>query len=99
MILEIAEFHILPGEQAAFEEAMGRALSTITARAKGAMGYNLHKSIESPTRYIMQVTWESVEDHQITYLQSPQHDEWRAIVRPFYAQPATYEHFGLVTSS
>jgi quinol monooxygenase YgiN len=99
VILEIAEIRIRPGEQAAFEEAMGRALRTITAKAKGVAGYTLHKGVESPERYVMQVSWESLEDHMVTYFQAPEHDEWRSIVRPFYAQPATYEHFTLVTAS
>lgn len=93
MFLEIAEFRIRPGEQEAFEEALGRALRTITAKAKGVTDYKLLKSIESPERYIMQVSWDSLEDHMVTYCQAPAHEEWRSIVRPFYAQPSTYEHF------
>ena len=99
MILEIAELRIRPGEQTAFEEAIGRALRTITAKAKGATGYKLLKGVESPERYVMQVSWESVEDHAVTYLQAPEHDVWRSIVRPFFAQPATCEHFTLVAAS
>ena len=99
MILEIAEFHIRPDEQAAFEEAMGRALHTITAKAKGVSDYKLHRSVESPERYVMQVSWATIDDHTITYGQSREHENWRAIVRPFYARPATYQHFTLVTAA
>ena len=99
MIVEIAEFHIRPGEQAAFEEAMGKALGTITAKAKGMLGYKLQRSVQSPERYLVQVNWETKEDHQITYLQSPEHDAWRLLVRPFYARPATYEYFTTVTAA
>jgi quinol monooxygenase YgiN len=99
MILEIAEFHIRPGEQAAFEEAMGRALHTITAKAQGVGNYKLHRSIETPERYVMQVSWASVDDHTVTYGRSQAHEDWRAIVRPFYAKPPTYQHFTLVTAA
>lgn len=99
MILEVAEFHVRPGEQAAFEEALGRALRTITARAAGMQSYRLMRSVESPERYIMEVAWEKLEDHMVTYRQSPERDEWRAIVSPFYAWPPLMEHFAVLAAS
>jgi quinol monooxygenase YgiN len=99
MILEIAEIHIRPGDQAAFEQAIEGALRTITAKAKGVTGYRLHRSIESPERYVMQISWNSVDDHMVTYLQSPERDVWRSIVSPFFARPPQYQHFTQVTAS
>jgi quinol monooxygenase YgiN len=99
MVLEIAEIYIRPGEHEAFEEAIGRALRTITAKAKGVKSYNLHKGVESPERYVMQVLWESQEDHMITYIATPEREVWRSIVTPFFAQPPRMEHFSLVTAS
>lgn len=99
MVLEIAEIFIRPGEHAAFEEAIGRALGTITAKAKGARSYKLHKGVESPERYVLQVVWETVEDHMVTYIATPERQLWRSIVTPYFAKPPTMEHFTLVTSS
>lgn len=93
MILEIAEIHVRPGEQTSFEAAMHRALGTITARAAGMQGYQLLKCMESPERYLLQVKWGAIDDHMVTYRSSPQREEWRAIVSPFYAKPPTMEHF------
>jgi len=35
MILEIADIHIPPGQQAAFDEAIQRGLTTVVNQAKG----------------------------------------------------------------
>lgn len=99
MILEVAEFHIRPGEPPAFEQAMTRALQTITAKAKGVIGYAFMRSSESPQRYILQVTWERLEDRVVTYRQSPEREQWRALVSPFYAEPPAMEHFSLVAQA
>ena|SRR3989442_1520779 len=99
MILEVVEFHVRPGQQAAFEQAMTRALHTITAGVSGVKGYTLIRCMESPERYLLQVTWEKLEDHMVTYRQSPDRDAWRAIVSPFYAQPPVMEHFSPVVRS
>jgi quinol monooxygenase YgiN len=99
MVLEIAEIYIRPGEHEAFEEAIERALRTITAKAKGATGYKLHRGVESPERYVMQVLWESLEDHMVTYIGTPEREIWRSIVTPFFAQPPKMEHFSLVATS
>ena len=52
MILELADIHIHPGQNAAFEEAIQRGITTIAARAKGFQGYKVNRGIESPERYI-----------------------------------------------
>lgn len=99
MFLEIAEIHIRPGEQEAFEEAIGLALRTITGKAKGVTGYKLHKGVESPDRYVLQVSWESVEDHMVTYIASPEREVWRSIVSKFFARTPHMEHFTLTLAS
>jgi quinol monooxygenase YgiN len=99
MFLEHAEIFIRPGEQEAFEAALSNALATITAKAKGVIDYKLHKGVETPERYILQVHWETVEDHIVTYYASPERQIWLANVRPFFAQPPKMEHFTLVVAS
>jgi len=99
MILEIAEIRIAPGQQAAFDEAITRALATVASRAKGMRGYKVNKGIESPERYVLQIFWDTLEDHTVGFRQSPIFAEWRAIVGPFFASPPVVEHFTLVTKS
>ncbi len=99
MILEIADIRIAPGQQAAFDEAIQRGLSTVISRAKGCKGWKVNKGVESPERYILQIFWETLEDHTVTFRQGPLFTEWRAIVGPFFAAPPVVEHFVLVGKS
>lgn len=97
MFVEITEFHVRAGEEAAFEEAMTRALSTITAKAKGVSDYRFFRCVESPQRYFVHTTWDTIEDHMVTYRSTPEREEWRAMVTPFFAKTPLMEHFVTVT--
>jgi quinol monooxygenase YgiN len=99
MILEVAQFRVPLGEEAAFEAAMSLALQTITAKAQGARAYRFTKCVESPGLYMLQVAWDKLDDHMVTYRQSPQRDAWRALVSPYYAEPPRMEHYSVVTQS
>lgn len=99
MILEIADIRIQPGQQAAFEEALQRGLTSVIARAQGMRGYKVNKGVESPERYVLQIFWETLEDHTVGFRQGALFSEWRAIVGPFFAAPPNVEHFTLLTKS
>jgi heme-degrading monooxygenase HmoA len=99
MILEIADIRIQPGRQAEFEEAITRALRTVASRAKGMQGYKVNKCIETPERFVLQIFWDTLEDHTVGFRESPLFGEWRAIIGPFFAQPPHVEHFDLVVKS
>ncbi len=99
MILELADIHIQPGQQAAFEEAIQRGLATVISQAKGFNGFKVNKGIESPERYILQIFWDTLEDHTVGFRESPLFAQWRAIVGPFFAGPPVVEHFDLVARS
>ena len=99
MILELADIRIVPGQQAAFEEAIARGLATVAARAEGMRGYKVNKGVESPERYILQIFWDTLEDHTVAFRGGPLFAEWRAIVGPFFAAPPVVEHFELLAKS
>jgi heme-degrading monooxygenase HmoA len=97
VILELADFRIAPGQQAAFEEAVQRGIQTVVQRARGFRGAKVNRSIESPERYILQIFWETLEDHTVHFRGGALFAEWRAIVGPFFAAPPVVEHFTLVS--
>lgn len=99
MILELADIRIAPGQQAAFDEAIQRGLATVIAGAKGFQGFKVNKGIESPERYILQIFWDTLEDHTVGFRESPAFADWRAIVGPFFAAPPVVEHFTLLAKS
>ena len=99
MILELADIRIQPGQQAAFDEAIQHGVSTVIAHAKGFRGYKVNKGIENPERYLLQIFWETLENHTVDFRESPAFAQWRAIVGPFFAAPPTVEHFNLLAKS
>ena len=99
MILEVADFRIAPGQQAAFEEAIQRGVTTVISQAKGFRGWKVNHSIESPERYLLMIFWDALDDHMVGFRQGPLFPQWRAIVGPFFAQPPQVEHFTLVGKS
>ena len=99
MILEIADIRIHPGQQAAFEEAIQRGLATVASRARGFRGAQVHHGIESPERYVLQITWDTLEDHTVHFRQGPLFTEWRALVGPYFAGPPLVEHFTLLRAA
>ena len=99
MILELADLRIQPGKQKEFEEAIERGLRTAIARAEGFRGYKVNKGIETPERYVLQIFWDTLEDHTVKFRGGPLFAEWRAIVGPYFAQPPVVEHFTLLTKS
>ena len=99
MILEIADIRIQPGQNAAFEAAIQRALTTVASQAAGMQGFSVTRGIESPERYMLQIVWATLEDHTVGFRESPLFAEWRGIIGPFFAGPPAVEHFELVTKS
>jgi heme-degrading monooxygenase HmoA len=99
MILELADIRIQPGQNAAFEEAIERGLQTVIAHAKGFQGFKVNKGIENPERYVLQIFWDTLEDHTVGFRESPAFAQWRALVGPFFAGPPVVEHFDLLTKS
>lgn len=99
MILEIADIRVTLGQEQAFEAAVALGLQTVLTRAQGMAGYKVNRSLESPQRYVLQIFWQTLEDHTVGFRQGPLFHEWRAIVGPFFAAPPVVEHFELVTAS
>ena len=99
MILELADIRIHAGQNAAFEEAIQRGLASVIGTVKGVQSFSVNRGIESADRYLLQITWDSLENHTVGFRQSDAFAQWRAIVGPFFAGAPTVEHFELVTQS
>ncbi len=95
MILEVATLDVRPGQEAAFEAAFPEA-QTIIARMDGYISHELQRCIENPSRYLLLVTWETLEDHTVGFRGSPQYGEWKARLHHFYDPFPTVEHFTVV---
>ncbi len=99
MILELADIRIQPNTQKAFEEAIVKGAREIISHAKGFQGYKINKCIENPERYILQIFWDTLENHTVDFRQSEAFTQWRALVGPFFASAPVVEHFDLLDKS
>ena len=99
MILEVADIRIQPGQNAAFEEAIQRALATVASQAAGMQSFSVSRGVESPERYLLQIIWTTLEDHTVGFREGPLFAQWRAIIGPFFATPPSVEHFTPVIQS
>jgi heme-degrading monooxygenase HmoA len=92
MILEIATLNVQPGEERAFESALGAARHLIEA-SPGFHRVELRRCVETPTRYLLFVTWGQLEDHTVGFRQGPNYSEWRGRLHHFYDGPPAVEHY------
>lgn len=99
MILEIADIRILPGQDLAFREAIEHGLRSVVSKSNGYLGHTVHQSMETPERFVLQIRWNTLEDHTVGFRQSALFTQWRAIVGPFFAAPPVVEHFDWVAAS
>jgi heme-degrading monooxygenase HmoA len=95
VILERAELSVVPGQQAAFEEAFATA-SEIIAGMPGFRGLSLSRCLERADAYLLLVEWERLEDHTEGFRGSPEYQRWRALLHHFYDPFPVVEHFAPV---
>lgn len=74
MILEVAILNVKPTQEADFERAFGQAQRIISAMP-GYLSHQLQRCIEHPSRYILLVNWETLEDHTVGFRQSEPYQE------------------------
>jgi heme-degrading monooxygenase HmoA len=91
MITEIAQIDVKPGTEKDFEAAVAKA-RPLFLRAKGGKGFELHKSIEKPSRYRLMAKWETLENHTVDFRGSEDFTAWRGLVGQYFAAPPEVEH-------
>ena len=98
MILEVAVLDVKQGQESDFEGSFREAQKIISSM-KGYVSHQLKRCIEKPSRYILLVDWETLEDHTIGFRQSKQYQEWRALLHHFYDPFPEVEHYEVVFDS
>jgi heme-degrading monooxygenase HmoA len=98
MILEIADIRVHTGKHEAFKVAVEHGLSTVLSKAKGFQRYEVQHCLETPERFVLLITWDTLEDHTVGFRTSPAFTEWRKIIGEFLASPPHVEHFALASS-
>jgi heme-degrading monooxygenase HmoA len=92
MILEVAPLDVRPGRSAEFEAAFRRAQSIIVSMP-GYISHELLRCLERPDRYVLLVRWRSLDAHEVTFRQSAEYQEWKALLHHFYDPFPVVSHY------
>jgi heme-degrading monooxygenase HmoA len=92
MVLEVALIDVSPGQEDAFA-ASYRLGHPILAGTPGCRSVRMTRGIESPSRFVLLVEWDSVEAHNENFRGTERFEQWRGHLGPFFAQPPLVEHF------
>ncbi len=96
MILEIATFEILAHKHDEFEGAIKYAVETVLSTAKGFNSFQLQHGIENPNSYTLLVHWDTLEDHTVTFRESPLFPLWRSHIEAFFVHNPVVNHWDQV---
>ncbi len=97
MILEVALIDVTPGSEEAFTDAYRRA-RPVLADTPGCRSIRMTAGIESPTRFVLLVEWDSVAAHVENFRNTERFTTWRSLIGPYFAAPPVVEHFADVTA-
>jgi heme-degrading monooxygenase HmoA len=91
MVLEVALIDVTAGQEDAFAAAYKEARQQIE-QAEGRRSIRMTRGIETPTRFVLMVEWDSVEAHN-GFRASDAFGVWRGLIGPHFANPPHVEHF------
>ena len=98
MITEHAVLEVMPGQEDAFVEAMGTAKALIAA-SPGFVSLRVERCVERPSRFLLLVEWDMLEDHTEGFRGSAAYEEWRAALHHFYDPFPVVEHFESIVTA
>jgi len=98
MIVEHAVLNVKPGEEESFIAAVKEGLPLLAA-TDGFLSATISRGIESPSTFILDVEWTSVEAHTERFRGSERFAEWKALTHHFYDPFPVVEHFAPVAGA
>lgn len=91
-VTEKAVLHVRAGLEEEFEAAFDKA-QWIVLSMPGCREVTLSRGVEHQGQYLLLIRWDSVEDHEVGFRQSPEYLEWKALLHHFYEPFPTVEHY------
>ncbi len=92
MVLEVAVLDVIPSMQPAFEEAF-RTAGPLIAASAGYISHELRVCVEKPSRYLLMVQWQTLEDHTVGFRGSQRYADWKNLLHKFYDPFPIVEHY------
>lgn len=97
MITEVALIDVKEGSESDFIAGYKAGIPLII-QTDGYISHTMQQGIESPTRFVLTIHWESVEAHNVNFRESDRFAVWRSHISPHMAGPPNVEHFVTVGS-
>ena len=98
VIVEHAVLNVKSGEEEAFIVAVTEGLPLLAA-TEGFLSAKVSRGIESPSTFILDVEWASVEAHTEGFRGSERFATWKALTHHFYEPFPVVEHFAPIAES
>ncbi|WP_203961668.1 antibiotic biosynthesis monooxygenase family protein [Actinocatenispora thailandica] len=92
MVLEVGLIDVTTGSEDDFATAYRTARELLTD-TPGCRSVRMTRGVESPSRFVLLVEWDSVEAHEKNFRASDRFARWRGLIGPYFAQPPRVEHF------
>ncbi len=92
MVLEVATIEVKPGNENAFATAYRQARAEVVG-VPGCRSVRMTRGVESPSRFVLLVEWDSVEAHEQNFRATERFTRWRAAIGPYFAGPPHVEHY------
>jgi heme-degrading monooxygenase HmoA len=92
MVLEVATIEVKPGDEDAFAAAYRQARAQVVS-TPGCRSVRMTRGVESPSRFVLLVEWDSVEAHESNFRATERFTRWRAAIGPYFAGPPHVEHY------
>lgn len=97
-VLEVGLIDVSPGAEDEFAAAYRRARELL-AVSPGCRSVRMTRGVESPSRFVLLVEWDSVAAHEQGFRATDRFARWRALIGPYFAAPPRVEHFTDVTGA
>ena len=92
MVIEIGLIDVTVGNEDDFVAAY-RTARALLIDTPGCRSVRMTRGVESPSRFVLIVEWDSVEAHEQNFRGTDRFTRWRELIGPHFAQPPRVEHF------
>ncbi|HEY2795044.1 MAG TPA: antibiotic biosynthesis monooxygenase family protein [Micromonosporaceae bacterium] len=91
MVLEVALIKVIPGQEDAFVAAYAKAHETLST-TPGCQSVRMTRGVESPSRFVLLVEWDSVEAHEQNFRATDRFNTWRSLIGPYFDGAPDVQH-------
>ncbi|MEV1287553.1 antibiotic biosynthesis monooxygenase family protein [Micromonospora sp. NPDC049679] len=92
MVLEVALIDVVAGQEDDFAVAYAKG-HEVLAGTPGCRSVRMTRGIESPSRFVLLVEWDSIAAHEENFRATERFTTWRSLIGPYFAGAPRVEHF------